>query len=93
MANIVVTNRKASQSLRGASVLVTLDDNDIQTYLPDIIEGQLATNDSSNKTGTVGRVDYYGSSFQVIPIQPDRNFDSVSTYGYLAVSETITITL
>lgn len=93
MATIQVTNRRASQSLRGQAVIVTLDDTDIQNKLPDIIEGQLATNDSSAKTGTVGRVDYYGSSFQVIPIQPDRSFDSASTYGYLAVSETITITL
>lgn len=91
--SISVTNRKASQSLRGQAVIVTLDNTDIQNDLPNIIEGQLATNDSSGKTGLVGRVDYYGSSFQVIPIQPDRNFDSVSTYGYLANGETITITV
>ncbi len=84
------TNRKASQSLMGAGVLVTLDGTD-SANLNLLSEGQLATNSSSGKTGTVGRVDYFGNSFQVIPIQPNRDFASQSTYGYLAVGETVTV--
>ena len=84
------TNRKAAQSLAGQSVLVTLDSTDAAN-LDLLTEGMLCTNGSSGKTGTVGRVDYFGNSFKIKPIQPNRNFDSVSTYGYLAVGETVTV--
>lgn len=87
-----VTNRKASQSLRGQAVLVTLDSTDA-AQLSDFSEGMLCTNGSSGKTGTINKVDYYGTSFTVNPIQPDRDFASASTYGYLAVDETITVTV
>lgn len=86
--SIQVTNRKASQSLIGTSVLVTLDGTDA-LQLPNFSEGMLVTNDGNSKTGTINRVDYPGNSFTVNPIQPDRDF---GTYGYLAVSQTVTIT-
>lgn len=84
------TNRKASQSLRGQSVIVTLDGTD-SAHLSLLSRGQLATNASSGKTGTVGFVDSFGHSFQVIPIQPNTDFSSASTYGYLASGETVTV--
>ena len=84
------TNRLASQALRGESVTVTVDSTD-QANLDLLEEGMIATNQSSGKTGTVGRVDYYGSSFQVIPIQPNMDFSSVSPYGYLANGTVVSV--
>ena len=92
MATLSFTNQKASQSINGQAVLVTVA-NDEVADMQDIETGMLATNNSSGKTGTVGKVDYYGNSFQVIPIQPNRNFESQSLYGYLAVNETVIVTL
>lgn len=85
-----VTNRKASQSLQGQSVLVTLDVSDAAS-LSSLSEGQLVTNDSSGNKGTIERVDYFGNSFRVTPVQPNTTFESAGTYGYLAVNETITV--
>ena len=85
------TNRKASQALKGQAVIVSLDGTDSNS-IPLLAKGQLATNNSSGKTGTVGFIDVYGHSFQVVPIQEDRDFSSASTYGYLAVSETVVVT-
>lgn len=83
-------NRKASQSLAGQAVLVTLNSTDAgNMYL--LREGMLCTNQSSNKTGTVSKVNVYGNSFMVSPIQPDRTFESASVYGYLAVGETVAV--
>lgn len=92
MATIQFTNTKAYQSLRGQAVLVTVASDELDD-LQDISKGMLATNDSSGKTGLVGNVDYFGTTFQVIPIQPDRTFESAGTYGYLAANETVTVTL
>lgn len=88
--SIQVTNQKASQSLKGAAVTVTLDDTD-SAQLANLSEGMLCTNDSSSKTGTINRVDTFGTSFSINPIQPDKDFASASVYGYLAANETITI--
>ena len=85
-----VTNRVASQSLNGQDVKVSVigaDIADLQLFEP----GMLCTNQSSSKTGTVNRVDYFGNSFTITPIQSDKNFESVSTYGYLAVGETVSV--
>lgn len=88
MANF--TNQKASQSLRGESVTVTVATGEVDD-MQLISEGMLATNNSSGSTGTVGRVDYFGNSFQVKPRQPNTDFSSASTYGYLAVNETVVV--
>lgn len=88
MAEIQVTNRKASQALRGQAVLVTLDSTD-QAELANFSEGMLCTHDQSGRTGTINRVDYYGTSFSVNPVQPDREF---GIYGYLPVDATVTVT-
>lgn len=84
------TNQRASQSLRGQAVKVTVASDEIDD-MQDISEGMIATNASSGKTGRVGHVDYYGNSFQVIPQQPNLDFSSASTYGYLAANETVTV--
>jgi hypothetical protein len=85
------TNQTKSQALRGQGVLVTLNGSDAANlYL--VREGQLATVSSNNKTGTIGRVDVYGNTFIVDPIQPDRSFDSApAIYGYLNSAETIIV--
>ena len=85
-----VTNRRASQSLPGSAVLVTLDATDA-LELENFTAGMLCTNDSSGNTGTIHRVDYPGNTFLVSPIQPDKTFQSSTTYGYLAVSETVVV--
>ena len=92
MATIEFTNQKASQSLNGQAVIVTVADDEVDD-MQTISEGMLASNGSSSKTGLVRRVDYYGKSFQVEPIQMDKNFESQGTYGYLAVNEAVIITL
>lgn len=88
MATAQVTNQKASQSLMGTSVLVTLDETDA-AQLANFSQGDLVTNDGNNKTGLIHRVDYEGVSFLVNPIQPDKDFGQ---YGYLAASQTVTVT-
>ncbi len=85
---IQVTNRRASQSLQGTAITVTLDSTD-SAQLANFSQGDLVTNDGNNKTGTINRVDYEGNSFSVNPIQPDKDFGQ---YGYLAVSQTVTVT-
>lgn len=85
------TNRRDAQSLKGQGVLVTLNSSDAANlYL--VQEGMLCTNGTSNKTGTVSKVNVYGNSFLVDPIQPDRNFDSAPTvYGYLSTGTVVTV--
>lgn len=90
MSTYQITNRKSSQALKGQAVLVTLNNADAGA-LSLFSEGNLATADTSGKTGTINRVDYEGTTFWVIPIQMDRSFDS-GVYGYLASGQTVTIT-
>ena len=92
MATQNFTTTKASQSLRGQAVLVSVNGSDAAN-LYKLSEGQLATNNSSSKTGTVGKIDVYGHSFWVKPIQPNMDFASVTPYGYLASGETVIVTL
>jgi tRNA-binding EMAP/Myf-like protein len=82
-----VTNRVASQALRGQAVLVTLNQAE-SAELANFSEGMVCTHDQSGRTGTINRVDYYGHSFSVNPIQPDREF---GIYGYLASGATVTV--
>lgn len=82
-----VTNRKASQALRGTATLVTLDSTDA-AELENFSTGMLCTHDQSGRTGTIHRVDYEGNSFLVSPIQPNTEF---GIYGYLAAAATVTI--
>ena len=84
------TNRKASQTLAGQAALVTLNSSDAANmYL--LRAGQLCTNQSSGKTGTVNKINVYGNSFTISPIQPNMNFSSASVYGYLASGEVVSV--
>jgi hypothetical protein len=87
--SITVTNQVASQALRGQNVKVTLDSSDAG-QLANINIGDLCTISTSSNTGTVYSIDSYGNSFEITPIQPDKNCVG-SAAGYLAVSDTITI--
>ena len=89
MATVVVTQQKASQALMGPATLVTLNEAD-SAYLSDFTVGMVCTHDQSGRTGTIHSVDYYGTSFKISPIQPDREF---GIYGYLAAAATVTVTL
>lgn len=82
-----ITNIKASQALRGQAVIVTLAGDEVDE-LAGFSEGMLCTHDQSGATGTINRVDYYGTSFSVNPIQPDKTF---GIYGYLPVDATVTV--
>lgn len=84
---IQVYNIKASQALRGQGVLVTLSATD-SAQLENFEKGMLCTHDQTGRKGTIHRVDYFGHSFSVNPIQPDREF---GIYGYLAANQGITI--
>lgn len=84
------TNQRAYQSLRGQGVLVTVATDQLDD-LQTISKGMIATNASSSKTGRVEHVDYFGNSFLVVPKQPNMDFASASTYGYLAANETVTV--
>lgn len=90
MATVVA--QLASQSLKGQSVIVYLNNGDQLNTLPSITVGQTCTNGSSSLTGLVASVDYKGNTFKIDPIQPDKTFASTSTPGFLAAGETITIT-
>jgi len=89
MATQQVTNRRESQALNGQAVVVTLDGTDA-AFLDSFSEGMSCTHDSTGKTGTIHSVDYFGNSFKVSPIQMNKDF---GIYGYLNVSDTVTITL
>lgn len=91
MPTITVTNQKASQALRGEDVVVTLDSTD-QSNLANILPGQECSISGVAVYGTIARVDSYGISFEVSPLQPNLDFASPSQPGYLAASASIVIT-
>ena len=83
-----VTNRVASQGLRGQAVKVTLNLSD-SAFLEDFSIGDVVEIDSNNVTGTIYSIDTAGNSFLVNPIAPNLTFSS--TGGYLAASQTVTV--
>lgn len=91
MATTNFTNRVASQSLSGQAVIVTCDATD-SANIYKLVKGQIATNSSSGKTGTIGFIDVYGHVFEVNPLTNAADFASSAVYGYLAVSETVAVT-
>lgn len=91
MPTITVTNRKASQALRGEDVVVTLNAAD-QSNLASLLPGQACSISGVAVYGTIARVDSYGISFEVSPLQPNLDFASPAKPGFLAASETIVIT-
>lgn len=89
--SFTVTNQKYSQALRGQGVKVTLSPSDAALYLDTIEVGDECTADSSDKGGTVRSVDRLGNSFKISPKQPNDTFNSLSTPGYLASGEVISV--
>lgn len=81
-------NIKASQALRGEVVTVTMDPT-VDGYPEPTWLNSLVTADSSGKAGIITRVDKFGVSFEITPIQPDKRFDSEGTPGILSADETI----
>lgn len=92
MATVNCTNTKTSPALPGASAWVTLSAAESLSVLPVLVEGQLCESESSEATGTIDRIDSFGHSFRVKPIQPDKQFNSGSG-GSLLPDELITITI
>ncbi len=88
---ITVTNRIASQTLRGQDAIVHLDSTDALTYISQLSVGQVATISSSSYTGNISFVDYNGNTFKITPTMPSDNLSSDSTPGILAAGETISI--
>jgi len=84
------TNTKASQALKGQSVLVTLSATETLSKLPQIATGQKVTMGSTANVGYVYSVDAYGNSFKVSPANPDQHFESVEA-GYLSANELLTV--
>ena len=78
MPVLTLTNQVASQSLRGESVKVTLNESDSQ-QLPNLQVGMLCVNSDSfpKKIGYISSVDYFGNSFGITPVQPDRTFGEI----------------
>ncbi len=84
-----VINQKASQSLRGESVIVTLDATD-SLQLPNLNIGDQVLLDNG-KVGIIKFVDTFGHSFKIGPLQPDMNLSTISNInGYLEEGEPIT---
>ncbi len=86
------TNQLAASALDGQSVVVTLSSSEALSKLSAITKGQKAVVSSSSKVGYVSSVDYFGLSYEVTPVSLDLRFDSSTTPGVLAASETITLT-
>jgi hypothetical protein len=93
MATITLENQIASQALRGQNVKITLSGSDAITYLPQLSIGmECADNNSDAFYGFIYSIDFYGNSFEVCPIQPDKTFQSgFPCPGYFAANETVNI--
>lgn len=85
---ISVENQKSSQALRGEDVVVTLSAA-AQSNLASIPVGTQAYISGTSVYGEVARVDLYGISLEVSPLQPNLSFASPTHPGYLYGGETI----
>ena len=90
MATTSVTNQVASQALRGQDVIVTLNSSD-SANLTNFQVGYQCCISGSSIYGVVSRIDSYGHTFHVTPVQPNLTFSSSSTPGYLNASETVIV--
>lgn len=86
--SISVTNQKSSQALRGEDVVVTLSAAE-QSNLASIPVGTQAYISGTSVYGYVSRVDSYGTSLEVAPVQPNLDFASPTHPGYLYGAETV----
>lgn len=82
-------NTVASQALRGQSVKVTLSLGDFEEFIsnPDSVIGAIVSCSGGSVLGTIGSIDTFGNSFEVVPIQPNLSFSD--TPGYLSEGETV----
>lgn len=97
MATISLENQVASQALRGQNVKITLSGSDAITYLPQLSIGmECVDNASGENYGFIYSVDFYGNSFEVCPIQPNKSFASgsgTSNVGYFVSGEVVEVTI
>ena len=80
--SVIVTNIKPHQALHGQGVLVTLSSAESISALPNIKDGMLCEIVSNGVLGIVNKVDLYGHTFEVTPLQLNLSFESEP--GYLA---------
>ena len=85
---IAVENQKSSQALRGEDVVVTFSDI-AQATLSTIPVGTEAYIQGTSIYGEVARVDVFGTSLEVSPLQPNLDFASPTHPGYLYGGETV----
>lgn len=92
MSNLILQNKVAQPSANGQSVRITLAQAQLQ-YLAELVLDAPVTIDSSSKKGYVENIDLYGNSFLVRTQYPTTRLDSLSTPHFIAVNETVSITL
>ena len=85
---ISVENQKSSQALRGEDVVVTFSDI-AQATLSTIPVGTEAYISGTSVYGFVSRVDVFGTSLEVSPLQDNLDFASPTHPGYLYGGETV----
>ena len=85
---ISLTNQKSSQALRGEDVVVTLS-SAAQSNLASIPVGTQAYINGTSVYGVVSRVDEYGTSLEISPLAPSKNFASPTHPGYLYGGEVV----
>ena len=85
---ISLVNQKSSQALRGEDVVV-LASGDGLSNLSNIPVGTEAYINGTSVYGLVSRVDVFGTSLEVSPLEDNLNFASPSHPGYLYGGETV----
>lgn len=87
MPVISITNKVASQALRGENIKITVDLSTQSVEFAQLQVGQLL--DSGNG-GVVYSVDTYGNTFEICPLQPNFNLSDASN-GYFAAESNVDI--
>ena len=94
MALTALQNQVYSQALRGQNVKITLSGSDAITYLPQLSVGMECIDDSTGSSvGFIYSVDYYGNSFEICPIQPNKSFQSPDTPGYFPANYDVAVNI
>jgi len=80
----------ASQALRGQSVKVTLSTGDFEEIAnyPSTAIGTSVSCGADVSFGTIGSIDYFGNSLEVVPLQPNLSFND--SPGYLTEGAIVT---
>lgn len=80
----------ASQALRGQSVKVTLTTGDFEEIStnPLTVIGTSVSCGEDVSFGTIGSIDYFGNSLEVVPLQPNLSFND--SPGYLTEGAAVT---